>query len=752
MAANPNTSNSKVQSGSGTGVFACDLTGLTKGTTYYVKSYAINQGGTAYGSEVSFKTKSDPVAPTVVTADVISVTTTTAVCGGNVTSDGDADITSRGVCWGIVHNPDIQGSHTTDPVGTGTGSFASNIQGLTGNTTYYVRAYAINSVGSAYGEERNFKSGAVVPALTTTAATSITAISATSGGTINSDGGSTITVSGICWSTNQNPSVSDSHTTDGSSSGTFISSMTGLTYGTTYYVRAYATNVIGTNYGNQVSFVTSPVVPTLTTTSATLITSSSASSGGNVTSEGGATVTARGVCWSTGHNPTTANSITTDGNGTGIFPSSITALLPGTLYYVRAYATNSAGTGYGSEISFTTLPVVPVLTTTAVTSITYNSASSGGSITSNGGGTITARGVCWSTSQNPTIANYTTSDGAGNGSFTSSITGLSPSTNYYVKAYATNSAGTGYGNQQPFTTAATPYITVTSPAGSDHWMDLEVKNITWTTNITEKVVISLYKSGSLLLTIVASPGAANTGSYTWTLPNNLTYGSDYKIRISSVNNSSIYGESPLFKISEVTGSTGSVADNDGNAYNTIKINKQWWMAMNLKTTRYNDNSFITGVLNVTDWLNLTTAAYLYAYGFTVANFTTYGSLYNWYAVNTGKLCPIGWHVPSSSEWDELVTFVGGESVAGGMLKQTGTTLWLSPNSNATNSFGFTAFPGGYLVSSKGFGNINQTGFFWTATQGTSTSAYYLQMEYNTANTYKSTMGKYGGLSVRCVKN
>ena len=198
------------------------------------------------------------------------------------------------------------------------------------------------------------------------------------------------------------------------------------------------------------------VVPTLTTTAATSITSTTASSGGSNISDGGASITFKGVCWSTSQNPTTANSNTNDGTGTANFTSSITGLSPNTTYYVRAYAFNSVGTGYGNQISFTTSAVAPTVTTEAVSSITINSAIGNGNITALGAPNPTQHGVCWSTTQNPTIANSKTELGVRNttGAFTSNITGLSPNTTYYVRAYATNTAGTSYGSQVSFTTSA----------------------------------------------------------------------------------------------------------------------------------------------------------------------------------------------------------------------------------------------------------------------------------------------------------
>jgi Carbohydrate esterase, sialic acid-specific acetylesterase len=200
-----------------------------------------------------------------------------------------------------------------------------------------------------------------------------------------------------------------------------------------------------------------PVLSTVTTTTVTSITASGAVSGGNVTATGSAPVTARGVCWATTMNPTIANNKTTDGKDGGIFSSTITGLTAGTTYHVRAYATNSVGTAYGAQESFTTTgttPVAPTVTTTTVTNITATGAVSGGNVTATGSAPVTARGVCWATTTNPTIANSKTTDGKDGGIFSSTITGLTAGTTYYVRAYATSSAGTSYGSPVSFNTSS----------------------------------------------------------------------------------------------------------------------------------------------------------------------------------------------------------------------------------------------------------------------------------------------------------
>lgn len=196
-------------------------------------------------------------------------------------------------------------------------------------------------------------------------------------------------------------------------------------------------------------------LPVLTTTSASAISYTSATSGGNVTDEGGDPILSRGICWNTSPNPTINNSKTTESGTTGIFTSYLTSLTPNTLYYIRAYAYNKAGIGYGNQVSFTTSsPRLATLTTTEVIYIASIYAVSGGTLTDDGGG-INKIGICWNISGNPTIADKSTLQYLYEpGSFTSDLTGLSANTTYYVRAYATNSSGTAYGNQVIFTTTA----------------------------------------------------------------------------------------------------------------------------------------------------------------------------------------------------------------------------------------------------------------------------------------------------------
>jgi uncharacterized protein (TIGR02145 family) len=602
--------------------------------------------------------KEKPVPPTVTTAAVTTISYTTATSGGEVTNEGGNPVTSRGICWNTSADPTVSNNLTSETGFVGLGSFPSNMSGLTPNTLYYVRAYASNAVGTGYGSPVTFSTIQIaVAALTTTTVINITPTTATTGGNITSENGGPVTARGVCWGTATNPTIANNKTTDASGSGGYNSSLSGLLPGTTYYVRSYATNSAGTSYGNELSFTTLTTAPVLTTSAVTSITLTSATGGGVITSDGGAPVTARGLCWNTSANPTTANNKTTVGTGTGVFPSSIAVLTPGTTYFVRAYATNSVGTSYGNEISFTTLKTIPTLTTTAASSITLITAVSGGNITSDGGAAVTARGICWSTSTAPTIANNKTTDGTGTGIFTSSLTGLTTLTPYYVRAYATNSEGTAYGYEINFFTSS-----------------------------------------------IGTP----------------------------------------------------VSDVDGNTYNTIIIGTQTWMSENLKTTKFNDGTAIPLVIDNTLWTALTTSGYCW-YAYNSSYKATYGALYNWYTLNAtsngGKnVCPAGWHVPTEAQWNILTDYLGGLTVAGGKLKEAGTTHWVTSNIGATNESGFSAMPGGWRVAqSSGIDILNQ-GFYYSATEFDATTVASRYMMRSSVTVEKINVPKFFGLSVRCLKD
>lgn len=267
---------------------------------------------------------------------------------------------------------------------------------------------------------------------------------------------------GICFSTSPEPTIYDSYIgflnsglypTD----GTYEEYVRTLEPNTKYYLRGFVKDDKAIAYGNELSFTTNNVILSLaevSTNAVSSITQNSAISGGNITGNGNSPVTAKGICYSsTTNTPTIMNSIVAGGSGLGSFSSNLEALTPSTTYYVRAYATNSIGTAYGNPVSFNTTDIsVPVITTKPASFITQTSAISGGKVLSNGGAKITSRGICYNKTGSPTISSNIIPNSSGLDSFTSDLAGLDPSTTYYVRAYATNSQGTAYGNQISFKT------------------------------------------------------------------------------------------------------------------------------------------------------------------------------------------------------------------------------------------------------------------------------------------------------------
>jgi len=284
------------------------------------------------------------------------ITSTTAELYGEVISTGELKITSFGHCWSTSNTPTVENMYQDNDNYT-SNKYVTNITGLNPLTKYYFRAYAINSIGTAYGDELSFTTNeAGEPIITTTNASDITSISVNLEGEITDTGMALITQHGHCWSTGQNPTIGDSKTSLGAIGlGSFISNVSSLTQNTIYYFRAYATNSFGTVYGSSLSFSTTNGEPTVVTIGSSNLTASSVLLEGDITGIGDSPVTQHGHCWSTGQNPTIGDPYTTNGNAsTGIYISNTNLLSQATTYYFRAYATNSFGTVYGAVMSFTT--------------------------------------------------------------------------------------------------------------------------------------------------------------------------------------------------------------------------------------------------------------------------------------------------------------------------------------------------------------------------------------------------------------
>jgi uncharacterized protein (TIGR02145 family) len=197
---------------------------------------------------------------------------------------------------------------------------------------------------------------------------------------------------------------------------------------------------------------------------------------------------------------------------------------------------------------------------------------------------------------------------------------------------------------------------------------------------------------------------------------------------------------------------GTVTDIEGNEYKTITIGTQIWMAKNLQTTRYNDGTVIPVVTDGAAWAALSTPAYCWYKNDEAAFKSTYGALYNWFTVNTGNLCPSGWHTPSDVEWTILTTNLGGENVAGGKLKEPGIGYWVAPNAGATNESGYSALPGGFRYHDGVFFDLGFSGYWWSSKQYNDSDAFFRFIYYQDSTVFRFNNRKRNGFSVRCLKD
>lgn len=401
-------------------------------------------------------------------------------------------------------------------------------------------------------------------------------------------------------------------------------------------------------------------LPQIETLSVSDITGNDFKCTGNIISGGGSQIIECGFCYDKKPLPTVLNSKITVVQKSGQFESRISYSFPGTKYYIRSFATTMFGTVYGNQIEVSTEPAFAECVTSLVFGITPWSAIVSGYLSGNGGDIISEVGFCVGENSSPTVNDikFTSSKNIDN-VFKIRINNLTPGRKYYIRAFAKNSKGYGYGNELTF----------------------------------------------------------------YTLDNN--------------------GE-PL-------------TDIDGNIYKTVVIGRATWMAENLKVKRYNDGSPIIFLPNVNDWINTNEGACCY-YNNSEEGFSTFGLLYNWLAANNiKKICPDGWHLPDDNEWKAIQDTAVGTFQNSAYLKEAGTIEegtghWASPNTNAHDSFGFAALPGGMRSFNGLFGNRDYGGYWWSAKTFSESSVLLHTLSF--ADIYFMSWGvsPRNGASVRCVKD
>jgi uncharacterized protein (TIGR02145 family) len=405
---------------------------------------------------------------------------------------------------------------------------------------------------------------------------------------------------------------------------------------------------------------------------------------------------------------------------------------------------------------------VPEVTTASVTDIKCTSAFVGGNVIKDNYDPVTEYGVIVNGVKHPI--------GTGLGTFGTNLTVLECNKEYTVRAYAINEAGIGYGNTISFNTLKLgECLGVTSTIIDETCI---CTAFTVKTDVISDVNEPVIESGvyhgrypNPELTGAKVPLRNGTGTFSARFGGTKPITNYYVKAYATTECGTIYGNQVNFKAG-----IDSIADIDGNFYETVKIGTQIWMSENLKTTRLNDGTLIPNVTEGIAWheeYGITTPAYCWYNNDAFTYKETYGALYNWYAINTGNLCPTGWHVPLRDEWETLINYLGGDRVAGGKLKATGTIeggngLWQTPNTGATDEVCFKGLPGGYRYyydNLQGgvldFANIGQYGQWWCDDHyfpgWLSFTASYADSMINWYGVYVDA-GKSIGQSVRCLKN
>ena len=818
--------------GSDLGSFTSTLTNLTPGATYYVRAYATNSMGTSYGNEVSFIAAAAP--PTVTTADVSEFLGSKAVAGGNVTLEGGVPVTERGICWGTEADPTIEGNHIV--IGSGGGAFADTIKGLTACETYHVRAYAINSLGLSYGEDKEFEMPVSMDYIVNMGNSEdfgkVTIYSSAASSAVWKNANDAIVGTWLTGTTDVLPvgtysvvltadcgtytttidilaspicsvsSINSNETGETPSYGSYISKLTDVDANNYNVVQIGSQcwmkeNLRTTRYSDETSIALGSSTATNTayryypndnesdverlgylynwraTTNQAVGSSTNPSgiqgvcpTGWHVPSEGEqkqlqdylrsysvfyeysssdhsnnniAKSLAANSDWK--NNTVIGNNISENNvsgftalpivNSTSFwntYTSTGTSRNAGYMIISNSYSTLNIynNINKGSKYSVRCVRDVPYGIPTVITSQVYNleTDTPGGEVTADGGAEVTARGVCWSKSEYPTIADNHTSDGTGLGSFTSELTDLIPCEHYYIRAYATNSVGTAYGERYGFSAPATvvPTMEYTINMGnSENFGQISITNTdnvasaswsldgtystsgTWTSGNTSILPVGIYHVD------LSQNCAHNTIS-------NIEILSSPVCAVTSVNsNETQYNGIP---------STGKqyidkVTDVDENEYSVVQIGNQCWMKENLRTKKYANGTDIAHGEGLV-WSD-ETAYYEYPANES-SNATTYGLLYNWTAVMHGAagsesnpsgvqgVCPAGWHVPSEAEFNTLISYVGSKDTfnCGGSSTYIAKalaahSLWNSSDANdcvvgnnlsKNNLTGFTMLPAG----------------------------------------------------------
>lgn len=412
------------------------------------------------------------------------------------------------------------------------------------------------------------------------------------------------------------------------------------------------------------------------------------------------------------------------------------------------------------------LEKIMMVTTGSVSDTTYNSASISGQIIDLGDGAV-EHGHTYSKTPNAAVSGLKTAKGipSGKGEFTSQLTDLETGTKYYAAAYISDGTRTVYGKEISFTTfSLTPPVITTTDANLVTNTAATLNGIVDANNISTTVTFDYGLTTSYVSSVLASPSPVEGSSSTNVSAkiSGLVSGQTYHFRVKGSGGSGTYnGNDMTF--------TTTVKDLDGNIYPTVTIGSQIWMKENLKTTKYSDDSNIQNVTDNTTWISLNSGAYC-DFSNNPSNSVTYGRLYNWHAVNTGKLCPSGWHVPGDADWTNLVNYLVGngynydgtgsgnkiaKSLADPVLWNASTTAGAIGNtdySSYRNKTNFSALPAGSRDFDGSFNSLGSYCTWWSSTEKDATDGWTRFLYYDGSSLTRNGAMKIYGVSVRCIRD
>lgn len=753
--------------------------------------------------EISFPVLPESDELSFMVYDVSNITPQSANITCAIISSDASALDAYGVCWSTSHNPTLQNAHAmghiTNPNSDNYYFYDCVVEGLQPNTDYYARAYITRYGITEYSNERHFTTPLPdAPEVITGSVFNVTKNSATCGGIVTNDHGYPVTARGVCWSTSPIPTLNNSFTQDGSGLGDFTSQITGLSPNTLYWVRAYATNISGTSYGDVDTFRTLPnLLLTVTTEAANPVTSTTATLHGTAISTG-APIVSRGFCWGQDNNPSLGNPnsqfILGEGSGDS-FSATISGLSPNTTYQVSAFADNGQGVEPGNIISFTTNSCIPIVNTLDPTAIISNSATLQGHIHNEcfTSMPITSCGFCMDTVANPSVAGnqqvYSTSFNLEDGDIYYLVSNLQTGVTYHVRCFAINANDIYYGDDRTFiidnncnllqvntfnvSNIGTYSATARFSVFSDDNCEISQCGVCWGTQPS----LNLDSDTSITMT-------GSAGEHSLTI-NGLEPETIYYVQAFATNPAGTeYGQVVAFRTDAETGTDcGTLMDADSNVYHTVLLGTQCWMKENLRTTHYADGTEIPlgSAASTTEPYRYYPTGY-YDENINFRNVPLYGYLYNWQAVMHGAstsssnpsgvqgICPTGWHVPSSAEWTQLVDYLASDgfqcgsnstSVSKSMASMNGwnsssTTCSVGNDPSMNNASGFTAVAGGYNIGSSICSPIEDMAYFWTCTSlygpVLNNFVYQRSISYDSAEFSSGNGMKNWELSVRCIRD